>query len=347
MQRTIAEDRARPRPGITIRDADLEADRDLLVEVLQRNVNPSYDHRRFDWGYRRSPSGRGRAWIAVNGPDVVGVAGAFPRNFVAGARPEAGWVLGDFCITERYRSLGPALELQRACLAAARREGIRLCYDAPSESMMAVYARLGISSTRTMVRLARPLKIDRHLGRWLKAPAARRVVAPAMNALLSLDTRLPGRRHEVTIQLHEGPCGDEFTNLAGQAQTGIRVSRTGAYLTWRYLDTPVRRHEILTARQGGMLCGYAAFWISGDEALVADLFVPDGAPVARPLVRALLRLLRQRDVATVSAPLLESDADRVILERFGFRPRETKPIVTIETPAMDMPWFLSYGDLDG
>ena len=79
---------------------------------------------------------------------------------------------------------------------------------------------------------------------------------------------------------------------------------------------------------------------------MVDLVVADGDAVAGPLLQALLRLLRERDVATVSAPLLESHPHRAVLERHGFRPRETSPIVTIEAPPADMPWFLTYGDFD-
>src|SRR5258707_14285040 len=105
--------------GISIRPAALDADRKVLVETLARYLNPLSDERRFDWLYRENPHGQGRAWIAC-GPDnstIVGMAAAFPRRIWIGGAENVGWVLGDFCVSDQNRSLGPALQLQRACLA--------------------------------------------------------------------------------------------------------------------------------------------------------------------------------------------------------------------------------------
>src|SRR6266851_6306435 len=100
--------------GITIRDADLKADREEIIRFVHENLTPNSDGRRFDWLYLENPYGHARAWMAVDELGrTVGQAAAFPRHFSIGGSPHRVWVLGDFCVARGYRSLGPALQLQR------------------------------------------------------------------------------------------------------------------------------------------------------------------------------------------------------------------------------------------
>src|SRR5262245_23826954 len=144
---------------IEIRPAELDKDQSLIIEMLLLHLTPFSDVRRFHWLYMQNPFGKGRAWIATDKEraTVVGVAGAFPRRIIAGGRDHESWVLGDFCIVENYRSLGPALQLQRACLNELQKEGAAFCYDFPSVEMMAVYQRLHLAPFDYMVRWAKPL----------------------------------------------------------------------------------------------------------------------------------------------------------------------------------------------
>src|SRR5262245_53715570 len=121
---------------LAIRDVQLENDRDELIQFFRENLTKDSNRARFDWLYLQNPYGKARAWLSMD-PDgrTVGAAAAFPRTvWIAGMQRRA-WVLGDFCISNRSRSLGPALQLQRACIGSLDND---LWYDFPSRSMMAV-----------------------------------------------------------------------------------------------------------------------------------------------------------------------------------------------------------------
>jgi hypothetical protein len=75
---------------------------------------------------------------------------------------------GDFCIHEDYRILGPALQLQRACLADIDPETIAFSYDFPSARMLAVYKRLHIDPLGNICRFAKPRRIDRKIEELVK-----------------------------------------------------------------------------------------------------------------------------------------------------------------------------------
>ena len=128
---------------IVARQADLNADRDALVRFCYENLPIHPDAERFDWLYLDNPFGPARTLIASDDTtgEMIGIASAFPRQFWIEGRRERAWILGDFCVSERFRSLGPALTLQRKCMASL--PSGEIWYDFPSRKMLAVYQRLG------------------------------------------------------------------------------------------------------------------------------------------------------------------------------------------------------------
>jgi hypothetical protein len=344
--------------GLVIRGGDVQADRPLALEMFRRHLNPRYDAARFDWMYRRNPHGPGRLWVAADTGDgsVAGVAGAFPRRMYVGGREEIAWVLGDFCVSDRHRSIGPALSLQRACLAAVSAEAIPFCYDFPSPRMMAVYRRMGIGPFGQMVRLRRLLRVEGRVDRFLRVPGVLRGAVGALGNRLLARRILRGQTTPgLMVALHDGLCGDEFSAVASRcaAQHGVSVQRSAEYLNWRYLENPFCRHEIMTARRAGVLEGYAIFnEQDSGAATVVDMLAAD-APTVVALVRGVVALTWRRGLETVTVTLLASHPWVRLLERAGFRARETSPVVVYVSPAVTpsemsegLAWHLLCGDRD-
>jgi hypothetical protein len=345
------------RKGVLIRRADLSMDREILIDALSRYLNPAADARRFDWLYKDNPHGEAQVWIAFDQErgSVVGSAAAFPRRLYLSSREELAWVLGDFCINSEYRSLGPALQLQRTCIAAVDSGKVPFCYDFPSAGMMAVYKRLGINPFARVLRLARPLRIDRQIASVIKAPIIASGMAAVGNLLLATRAFQPLKDGNLTVALHEGECGEEFSDLAREVadRYGVCVQRSAEYLNWRYLANTYCAYEIMTARRNGKLLGYAVIGQSGQECIIADVFAVDSPAIIRRLVKEVVALCRVRGANTVSIPLVESHPWLTLLRRLGFRERESKPMV-LYAPNNDIladylvnkPWFIMHGDRD-
>src|SRR5580692_973913 len=102
----------------SVRAVRYESESEEFVAILQANL-PHLPHGRlFEWLYLQNPEGRALAWVATDSETqgIIGVAAAFPRRIYYRGEEVRGYVLGDFCIDSRHRSLGLALALQRACL---------------------------------------------------------------------------------------------------------------------------------------------------------------------------------------------------------------------------------------
>src|SRR5262245_17906033 len=147
--------------SIEIVQADLARDGIQIAKALSDYLNPRADRSRFEWLYTGNPNGKAKVWIAWdNGNKLVATAAAFPRRIYAGGKKYVAWVLGDFCVDNSYRSLGPALQLQKRCLADLKTSGAAFSYDFPSHNMLAIYRRLGLNPSMEMIRFAKLLRID-------------------------------------------------------------------------------------------------------------------------------------------------------------------------------------------
>ena len=82
--------------------------------------------------------------------------------------------------------------------------------------MVAVYKRLGFSVTGKMLRLAKPLRVDRKVKEMVKNAAAQRVVASVGNALLKRASSRAGADESLEVAVHAQFCSEEFTLLAQQ-----------------------------------------------------------------------------------------------------------------------------------
>jgi hypothetical protein len=320
--------------SVQIVSASLESHQEDLIRLFRRYLTPESDENRFNWLYKQSPYGRALAWVASDTKkgSIVGAAAAFPRKFYFQGTEKMGWVLGDFCLAEQYRSMGPALKLQRACLQAVD-PPYDICYDFPSKPMMAVYRRLGLQQTTSLVRWAKPLRVDK-LKAIVRSEALARTLGKIGSAVLTL-RGWKGTKKACEIELHEGPCGEEFTSLDQSLRTipALRPARTAAYLNWRYLAHPSGSHLILVARKKGRaLAGYVVIRSEPENARIADLASLEEPAVIARLIDAAVRVLRANGAKTVSLVAGDGHPWSKIFERAGFRRRESSPIVVVSHP---------------
>jgi len=321
---------------LRIRSADLRADRALIVDCLRRYLAANADEARYDWLYLGNPHGPASVWIAEDEDrgETVGVASAFPRRATLEGTETLGWVLGDFCIRDEYRTLGPALQLNRACLEAVDHGSAGFCYDFPSRSMMAVYRRLRLAPIGNVVRFARVLRWGRRLRRAVTPPALGAVVG----TIASVADLVPPSRAQssagLSMRRQADACGGEFDELdrARRVGTRLHLDRSAAHLNWRYRAKPGSGYEMLTARDARGLRGYAVFSMEEGDAQVADLSALDEA-TAQALLDEMAAHLWRQGAATVSMPLLASSPLVATLRRNGFHPREASPVVFHGGPA--------------
>jgi hypothetical protein len=271
-----------------------------------------------------------------------------------GDRTETIWLLSDFCVGGRYRTLGPALQLQRACLAPVAAGQPGFCYDFPSAGMLAVYQRLGVSPALDLRRYVVPLRLDRWLAELGLPAVLAASAAAAGNAILGLHFRSrSGGDSEIAVETQLGP---EFTELDERLGGGhaLCVRRSVEYLAWRFLANPFQRHLVFTARRRGTLVAYAVATADVEAPTIVDVFGSATGGDLRSLLGGSLALLRQRGAMQVSVALPERHPWAASLGALGFQGRERQPLVVYgpkgvaETAAAfrSRGWLVTNGDWD-
>jgi len=342
--------------NLRIHDADVVGDRDRLVAFLAPNLDGHGGAGRYDWMYLRNPAGRARAWIAEDQTSghLVGAAAAFPRRVRVGERTVTCWNLGDFAISPECRSLGPAIKLQRACIAPVLAGEIPFAYDHPSRAMRAVYARLGVSTTGEVVRHARVLRTEPQLRQRVKLGPLAGGLGIVADVALSVWRPLPAS-NGIAVRRFSGPFD---ARIAGTWKlppddAGIAIERTPEYLEWRYRACPVYRCETFVADRDGEPLGYLVVRQEAQHnAMVADLVAPPDAAAA--LLGKVAAELRARGVGTLSVPLLAGGRQPFPAPSWGFVPRESSPFVVTVAPDGEFAgvvdraanWYLANGDRD-
>jgi len=338
-----------------VRRADISKEHPALTAFLRAHLSGEADETRFDWLYRRNPGGEALVWVCCDSrtQEIIGVSAAFPRQTFFRGKIVPGFVLGDFCIHPDYRSLGPALALQRATLEYLSKAGVSLVWDFPTSSMLAIYERLHIGPAASMIRFAKPLRANRQLRRRLfNGPAARGLAAVANLALRVRDTRLT-RSPMWTVRCETERCGPEFTRASEQwaARMDICPARTAEYLNWRFLDHPLRQHLLLTARKGNKLGGFLVLHVAGEDAATVD-FLAENDSAAQALLVEAVAIARDQKAETISAPFLPRHPASKLLEACDFHPRESFPLIFLTLPLQHQHgqasgserWHITQGD---
>jgi hypothetical protein len=316
------------------------------------------DHeKRFDWLYLNNPYGPGQAWFVVDSQTgkEVGVASVFSRLMRIGGRSVLCGQVGDFAIQSDFRSLGPAILLQKATFTPVSQGDLKICYDTPPGDLgMATFKRMGMSATGRSVRFAYLCDIEPKIQKIFKNRAISKIVSKAGNFILATKCFKWQRPLGYKITLEETHFGDEYSDLDSKVciHYNIYSQRKAEYLNWRYNNDPLKHYEVLTARYKNDLQAYCIFSMNDADAHIFDLF--GKAEAMSELLYHLVKMMKKRKIATLHAIALEGSLPARILKKTGFFARENSHYLVAYTHQnSDLKtllsnkdnWFINYSDI--
>lgn len=342
--------------NIEIRAADLTDDREALVELLLRHSTARSTEQRYRWFYEDNPHGRAEVLLAYDSGAraIIGSGAVIPRRMYVNGVAAGAAVMADFWIHPDYRSLGPAVRLQRACVERAAAMGFAF-YDLPQGNMAAVYKRMGLLGDARLARFSRPLRAGPYLERIVPGKPLARLVGLLSDQVLAALDRLRAGAGSLRIERHTGGFGPEFSVLTRRAAEfpWTTVARCADYLEWRYRRHYHLDYSIFTARgAGGHLEGYAVVVNTGAYAEILDLFPIDRAQVVVELLYGMFAQLRRQGASALTISCLGAGDLQQALTRAGLRDRDSRPFIVHEfaapgtTPPDRPQWVLTYGDID-
>ncbi len=349
---------------IDVREAELPAEREILLDTLVRNRDHgdmALRRQRFQWSHSTNPYGTPRAWLAVDRASgrVIGATTAFPRQVLVHGRATLGWNGGDTSIDREFRTLGPAVKLRRAVKQCVDRGEMAFLYSFPVDRMRAVLEQIGHVVIGELARHGIVVRIDRFLGRATGRPKLARCLAGMTNPFLSMwpGNWRRGGEFEVVVENRrrfDRQYDDLFERVA--ARHPVITVRDARFLNWRFADNPLHAGALtFSLNGGGRLCGYAIVDVNEDRARVIDFLVDGSAETQYALWSRVTGWLRRRGVCTLTMHATEREPAMRILRSFGPAFRDgTNASITVHTRGEgpcgalldEQNWFMTQADRD-
>jgi hypothetical protein len=299
-----------------------------MIALLTRNLpNPQEEH--FAWRHFANPAGEAWSWFLCEEPggSAVGMASVFPRPMSVDGRQEIWGQVGEFVVDAKYRSLGPALMLQRATFEPVKAGDVPVCYDCPPHDQgMSTFDRLGMRANTEVYRYALPLRSDEFLEKRLGNGILFKPAVVSANLALGIKLFRRGKPQMHGIEVSElgGDFGQEFTQLDQSVSSlgAIWASRSAEQLNWRHRRQPHCSFRTLVARRSGELLAFLTSIDFAGRVAIWDLFGRHVEDVGAVLIDALISSSRKEKAHLVEGYCSGDNGLRDLFNKMGFSPRE-------------------------
>lgn len=323
---------AAPPATYSIHEGNALLDRGSVLAIWDGSLGQAERMRaKYDWFYLHSPGGPPLMQLLRHEPDDswVGTCAAGRRRMVWRGREIQAGVLVDLAVAAEHRSLGPAMMLQQALIAAGRRE-LDVLYGFPNPKAAPVFKRIGYRPFGELVRFVRVLRHRRYLQSrmpsWLAAPAG--VLLDAAFALRDGWRRWTGPALRSRWSDEADPRMDTLWN-ASAPDHALSAVRDARHVRWRFDHAPVAttRHLLVTDPDDRHLLAWFATQVEGDALLVRDFWSEDAASaVGTHYLDALLQAARRARHASVSVEIAARDACLATWRARGFVARSRRTV---------------------
>lgn len=280
------------RRGFT-RRAAVPADAETLIGLFNRAFNKRKDARTARWKYFDNPHGSSRTFLAEDGGVAGGAYSYVFRRMTWNGVPLLGTQASDAMVDVVFRKRGIFTSLDDEAAQTCAELGVPFCFATAGRQSMHGFLKNGwveIGTWRTYIAVLDAGRLAR--GR-LPAPLAA-LVGGAATALLAAAHRRPDLRLPPGHLARKIDRFDErFDRLWTRVKDALPLAgvRDGAYLNWRYVDTPTRKHHALAVERAGELVAFSVYEHSHGRGYVVDLLGVD-APAEDAALRAALDAIR-------------------------------------------------------
>jgi hypothetical protein len=336
--------------------ADPIADREAIEQFWTDNF--ARDSRRFSC-YFNNPQEPGEILVLRSeSGDVVGTSGLHTCKMVIDGQPYRAGHTVNLAIDPKYRTAGPAIQLQRGVLETVRHKSQALVCGV-TERAVAVMTRVGFRKVGPLERWTKVLHSEHKLQKYLKLPMFAKCAGIGLDfALWGLSPEARRRRQRGWHVEFPEQFDDRFDRLwdRARAQFLIATERSSQFLNWRYRDCCDDKFQTLCLTDAkGELAGYVVFSNQGQTVRFSDLLCarPDDLEIL--IVEALrhVRTLRPA-VQSVSVPYFGNGFLPSVLRRCGFmqRPEQNQLVVWANEESLPLAslcdrdrWYLTGADL--
>jgi hypothetical protein len=194
----------------------------------------------------------------------------FPRVFYLNHKRVQVGITGDFVVKRRYRTLGPALALQKQCIKDLHPHEIILAF--PNEVSQKVQIKAGFKPIGDRMVYVKPLTATYIIKKIKRFPLLKYFSLLIRIFLKYRDVRYnkPGL---LCCKKMEGKIDGRFDQLweVVRPRYSFIGERTSEYLRWRFIENPYEKFNVFTCEgEEKQLLGYFIYTIRDNAAFIDD-----------------------------------------------------------------------------
>ncbi len=295
---------------------------------MWREYLPDTPAERYKWLTAGNPAGKTKWFLALDDQtkDLLGFMTLLPKQFHYKGNDVLFGIMGDFVVEKRKRGFGPGMRLPKHVLEQAKNLGFSLVYTIPYYGSQKHIERAGFMLKIQLRWFIKPLLFNEYLKnpllvRFLNTGI--RVFDRACNALFLNPFTLKGNYFKITDDIDT--CFDKFWTKMKSMDHVVLGSRDTHYLTWRYLQNPLMKFQMLALRRKGLeeLLGYVIYTTGGRRINIYDIQYLHNK-TKNILIQKLIQIARKGGYEAIY--LLSSVGDKELSSfmLFGFIPRDEK-----------------------
>jgi len=217
---------------------------DILTGIWRDSLS-GLDEKRIKWSYIDNTDGKARVYILKDSDKqhYFGAGALIKKNFYIRGEEVNGGITADFAIKKEYRSLGPALKMQRLMTDSKDHE---LLIAFPNKQAELVQRRAGFQVLGNIVRYIKVFNSESILEKKFNKVIAT-LVSPCVNAFLKLNFIMHNKNtSKKYIVKHE--MNEKFEEIWKEAKSRFDFigNRSFQHLTWRYTQDPYKSYNVFS-----------------------------------------------------------------------------------------------------
>jgi hypothetical protein len=262
-----------------------DGDEHALVALLGAPFNDAAGLAHWRWKLRHWPSTAANVWLATSGGKAVFHYGGIPLRCSLAGTAATAMISVDAMTAPEFRRRGLLTHGAGRAFAEWHAHGIAFTLGLPNERWGSRTAAAGWQRLFPLRWLVQPLRPEVFAARRLGMPWLRRVKILShlwrglSRTRLGLDPQIDFR----AVAQADGCFDSLWERCKGDAV--FSAVRDSAWVQWRFLSSPLRKHDVAVAYRHGVAVGYRAIHVARTQtktsAFLAEILAPDDDRGAR------------------------------------------------------------------
>jgi RimJ/RimL family protein N-acetyltransferase len=285
-----------------IKRSDPVEHKDQILKLWNENLSDTTPER-FEWMQKGNPAGM-TCWFLAFSEDtkeLVGIISIMPKELFINDKTIKVGILGDFIVSRKYRTFGPALQLLNAIINYISDSEYELIYTIPNAKSEKLIKKIGFEEYGQIYYLVKPIKLQYYINKYTSKKISNTLlkIIGYLVKIISRETFVSYRGIFNEVNVIDNSFDMLWEKICSN-QKDIVGNHCKEYLSWRYFQNPQFEFHIITYRETpqGDLLGYIIFVMNDNKLEIYDIITLN-KKIAYKLIKRIVYIANQNDCKSI------------------------------------------------